>query len=531
MAAIDRRLPWRVPWYLWIAVGLVLVVALHVRAPGLLRGDHLFVVIPGLAFVLLVGAILWELPPAVMACGAIALTLFSGNWTAMGLPGFPFVPDRVLLAGALLALLLRSPGTVGLPPIRVRGVHLLMLVTVLYVAASGVVDGQIGMNSKSSVFALLDQVGAVPFLLLLVAPVIFSGPRERGWLLATLVGIGAYLGLTAIFETIGPHALVFPRYIYSVDLSRGIGQATGPFSAVVTEGFACYACAIASIIAALQWRGGWRWVALGVVLVSLLGSFMSLERGVWLGAVAGGLAVAVAAREVRRWLIPGAIACVVLIGGAVTLFPALSAATTKRVNSLYSVWDRENQTSAALRMIQAKPLTGFGWNNYVDTALPYFRQSPNYPLVGYPSSLNPQALGGSSRTRNPATGRAVSVGLTSLSLGLHDTYLEYGVELGLVGASLWLASVLWGLGGAIFGRGSPELRPWRLGLLAMTVCYLVIAAVDPLDQNFTQVLLWTWAGVAGASAGAGAVVTIPAPRRDAHSNGTPERSLELSTSK
>lgn len=494
MTATDRRLPWRVPWQLWLVLGLGMVAAIHVRAPHLLHGRDLILVVPGVVLLLLVGAILWELPPAVMACGAIALAVFSGNWSTMGLPGFPLVPDRLLLAGALIALLLKSPGAVGTPRLRVRSVHLLMLVTVLYVLASGIADGEI--DNKTGLFGLLDQVGAIPFLMFLVAPAIFSGARERDWLLATLVGLGAYIGLTAIFETVGPHALVFPRYIRNVDLSRGVAQATGPFSAVVTEGFGCYACAIASIIAMLRWPRPWRYVALFVALVSLLGTFMSLERGVWIGAVAGAVAVAVAAREVRRWVIPGTVISAVVIGAALTLFPSsLGAATTTRINNRYSVWDRENQTGAAMRMIEDKPLLGFGWNNYVNTALPYFRQSPNYPLVGYPSSLNPAALG-STAPRDPVTGRTVPVGLSSLSLGLHDTYLAYAVELGLIGACLWLATVVWGLGGVLLRRGPPELRPWRLGLLALTVCYLVIAAVDPLNQNFTQLLVWTWAGVA-----------------------------------
>src|SRR5271167_1549713 len=290
MAAIDRRLPWRVPWYLWLALGLAAVAAIYHRTPQLLHGAGLMLVVPGVVLLLLVAAILWELPPAAMACGAIALTVFSGNWKTMGLPGFPFVPDRILVAGVLLALLLKSPGAVGTLRLRVRGVHLLMAATVLYIAASGVVDGQLG--TQTGLFGLLDQVGAIPFLMFLVTPAIFSGPRERRWLLATLVLVGAYLGLIAIFETVGPHALVFPRYIRDLDESRGLAQATGPFSAVVTEGFACYACAIASVIAFLQWRGRWRWVALAVALLSILGSFMSLERGVWIGTVAGALAAA-----------------------------------------------------------------------------------------------------------------------------------------------------------------------------------------------------------------------------------------------
>jgi putative inorganic carbon (hco3(-)) transporter len=494
MAAIDRRLPWRVPWYLWIAVGLVLVVAIHVRAPGLLRGDHLFVVIPGLVFVLLVGAILWELPPAVMVSGSIALTLFSGNWTRIGLPGFPFVPDRILLVGALLALLLKSPGAVGIPRLSVKGVHLLLLITVVYAVVSAVLDGQIG--TQAGVFGLLDRLGAIPFLMLLVAPVIFAGPRERNWLLVTLVGIGAYLGLTAIFETVGPHALVFPRYIHSVDASRGLAQATGPFSAVVTEGFACYACAIAAIIAFFQWRRQWRWVALGVALISLLGSFLSLERGVWLGTVAGGLAVALLTREVRRWVIPGAAICAAMVGGALTVFPVLGAATTTRINSVYSVWDRENQTGAALRMIQAKPLFGFGWNNWANTATGYFRLAPNRLLTGYPRAISQVPLVGSNSAKTTGGVAAyASSGPGSVVGEVHDSYLSFAVELGLVGAALWLVSILWGLGGAICRRGPPDLRPWRLGFVALSVCFLVIAAVDPLDQNFVELLLWTWAGV------------------------------------
>jgi putative inorganic carbon (hco3(-)) transporter len=492
--ATDRRLPWRVPWYIWLAVGLAIVAAIHVRDPHLLQGKDLALAVPGVAVLLLIAAILWELPPAVMACGAIALTVFSGNWSTMGLPGFPLVPDRLLIAGVVIALLLKSPGAVGTPRLHVRGIHVLMLTMVLYVFASGIATGHIG--NKTGQFRLFDQVGAIPFLMFLIGPVVFSGERERGWLLATLVGLGAYLGLTAIFETVGPHALVFPSYIRSIDVSRDIAQATGPFSAVVTEGFACYACAIASIIAVFRWARPWRYVALTVAFVSLLGTYMSLERGVWIGAVAGAVAVAAFAREVRRFVIPGAAVCAVIIGGALALFPSsLGAATTTRLNNHISVWDRQNQTTAALNMIQARPLLGFGWNNYVNTALPYFRQSPRYPLVGYPSSLNPAALG-STAVHDPSTGRTLQVGLSSLSLGLHNTYLAYAVELGLVGACLWLMTVVWGLGDAVFRSGPPELRPWKLGLLALTVCYLVIAAVDPLSQNFTQLLLWSWAGVA-----------------------------------
>jgi hypothetical protein len=46
----------------------------------------------------------------------------------------------------------------------------------------------------------------------------------------------------------------------------------------------------------------------------------------------------------------------------------------------------------------------------------------------------------------------------------------------------------------------PEaLRPWRLGLIAIGVFFCVLAAFDPLQQPFTMILLWVWAGVVMSS--------------------------------
>lgn len=502
MALTDRRIPWRVPWYLWVVAAVAVLAGIHLKAPQLLHGETLFLVVPGLVVVLLAASILWELPPAAMVCGALALTLFSGNWTMLGFPGFPFVPDRILIVAALLALALKSPGAVELPRIRIRGVHLLMLITVLYALASGVLANTMG--TKSTIFDLLDRLGAIPFLMFVVAPAIFSGQREREWLLATLVGIGAYIGLTAIFESIGPHSLVFPHYIRALDLSRESTQATGPFSSVVTEGFACYASAVAAVIAAARWRGVWRWFAIGVAVTCLFGSFLTFERGVWLGAVAGAVAAALFSRDIRRWVLRAAPVCALAVIAVLTLVPSVHNTASTRVNSIYPVWDRQNQTVAALNMIQAKPLFGFGWDNWANTAAPYFRLASNRLLTGYPSSLSQAQLGGSSASAGSSS--AAGPGLSQVEGELHDSYLSYAVELGLIGASLWLACVLWGLGGAAVRPGPPDLRAWKIGLVAIGACFLVVCAIDPLSQNFTQLLLWTWAGVAGA----GAAVGVPA---------------------
>jgi O-antigen ligase len=456
---------------------MVALVLTPVAAPGRLHGAGLLLVPVAVAIGVLVVRWLWEQPPAVTMCAAIALTIFSGAWSQIGLGGLPF--DRLLVVVVLFQFLLRAPGVAQVPRPQIRGVHLLMCLAAMYVAASALAAGT--LTNEMSSLTLIDQFGIVPFLMFLLAPAVFSGQRERNMLLATLVGVGAYLGLTAIFESLGPHSLVFPRYILHVDAALPGERAGGPFQSSVAEGFATFACAVAAIMAYMQWRGrASRYLAAAVTVICIFGCFLTLERGVWIGAAAGIAAMAFATRAGRRWLLPGLLSCTLVIGGALLLSSTLASKTSNRANDQLSVWVRENQTSAALRMLAAKPLFGFGWSRYPVASLNYFRETADYPMNGYstPPTCSPQGC------------------LPAVQEPLHDTYLAYAVELGLVGAVLWLVSLVWGIGLGILSRGPADLRPWKLGLVAITVAFLVIALVNPYQSAFTMLLLWVWAGVA-----------------------------------
>jgi O-antigen ligase len=467
------RAVWRPRWWVWGLAWLIALAGVHQVAPRHLHGTGL-VITPVAAFVgVLIVRRLWELPPAATMCGAIALTVFSGAWHQIGLGGLPF--DRLLLLIVLLQFLLRAPGVAHMPPLRLRNVHLLMGLAVLYVLASAVAAGT--LSKEASALNLLDQFGIVPFGAFLLAPSIFSGPRERNMLLGTLLALGAYLGFTAIFESLGPHALVFPRYILRVDTELPGERAGGPFQSSIAEGFATFSCAVAAAVAFVQWEGRRaRCCAAIAGAVCLAGCFVTLERGVWIGAVAGTVVAALLTRAGRRWIIPGMLACAILLGGALAASSSLSAKTSNRVNDQRSIWDRQNQISAGLRMVQAKPLFGFGWDTFESDSLEYFRQAPTYPLEGY----------------SQATYRSVGQ-----VLPLHETYLAYAVELGLVGLLLWLAVAVWGLGGTISSPGPPRLRQWKLGLVAIVICFVAIGLVNPYQSPFAALLLWTWAGVAG----------------------------------
>ena len=119
------------------------------------------------------------------------------------------------------------------------------------------------------------------------------------------MALGAYLGLTVLFETVKLDALVFPKYIldpnYGIHASRG----RGPFVDAVANGLALYTCAVACAIAVASWRErALRALAGAVGLLCVVGSFLSLERSVWIGVVLGTGVAMLATRGLRRYLVP-----------------------------------------------------------------------------------------------------------------------------------------------------------------------------------------------------------------------------------
>lgn len=452
----------------------MLALALTWKAlPEKLEGD--WRLLTPLLIILGVGALrwIWELHPAYTMCAAIALSIFSGAWSQIGLGNLPL--NRLFAVLVILQCLLRAPGTATMPRLQIRNVHLLMALTLLYVLGSAVASGT--LSNEKGFLTFWDILGVMPYLLFLVAPAVFAGARERQMLLVTLLGLGTYLGITAFFEILGPHSLVFPHYITVSDMATpGVLRAGGPFQSAVAEGCATFVCAVAAAIAFGTWRGRNRWLAVAAGLIAMMGCFLTLERGVWLAAALASVIAALATRSGRRWLLPGVLAAALLVGGALTLSSTLSNSAGERATDERSVWDRENQLAAGLRMVQDKPLIGFGWGRYVTDNREYFRQPETYPMTGYVPG--------------------VAIGALEVPQPLHSTYLAYAVELGLVGLALWLIALLWAVGEGVFRRAPPAMRPWKQGLIAVSVFVLVVIAVNPHEPPFAFVIILVWAGVA-----------------------------------
>jgi O-antigen ligase len=409
------------------------------------------------------GYLAWHAEPAYIFCGALLLAPFNGNWEAMGLPSWASF-DRLLLLVGVAVVLLRAPAVRDRPRLKMTPVHWLMVAAGAWAIASAAFSGTLG--ARGPVFRLLEAYGLVPFAVFAVAPLVFRTARERDLLLKAFVVLGAYLSLTTLFDALHLDALVWPKYILDPHYGTHAGRGRGPFVEAVTNGFALYVCAVAAAIAWWRWRGrlNARWIAAVVAVLCIAGVFLCLERSVWLGALAGTVLASVAIGDAKRFVPLVVVALALGVGASLVLVPGFAQRVSARAGDQQTIWDRKNMNRAALNMIEARPLLGFGWNTFRAYNRDYFQQARDYPL-GRTADLN-----------------------------LHSTMLTFAVELGLVGFAVWLLALITGVGGALASRGPPDLLGWRAGMLAVAAAYVIVTNFVP-PSHFPSFALWLWAGV------------------------------------
>jgi putative inorganic carbon (hco3(-)) transporter len=448
-------------WFSLPAAAVLAVLAAEAAAPHMGTSTKAFPLLAAGAaggIGLLAAAV--AVDPAWILSGGLALSIFSGNWSYLHVPG-PL--DRVVIITGILAVIVRSFVVADAPRIQVRRVHWILGLLALYAVGSAAWTNTLSEHQAG--FELLDRLGVVPFLLYLVAPAAFATERQRTILLGTLALVGAYLGATAFFEMIGPHSLVFPHFITDPSLGIHDGRARGPFLEAGADGLAMFGCAVAAVM--LLDRPRRTWVRWGVALIAglcLLGLVLTLTRQVWAGAFVGAALASLISARLRRFMPVALIVCALIVGGAVVAVPGLHAKLDARAVSQKPVWDRLNSDSAALRMFESRPLLGFGWGTFPRYSPQYYHVAKTYPLS--------------------------SVG------EVHNVVLSNAAELGVVGLTLWLI----GLAGAMIApfrrRGPPSLEPWKLGMVAITVAWLVQANFAPLAYAFDNYLPWLFAGIA-----------------------------------
>jgi putative inorganic carbon (HCO3(-)) transporter len=396
--------------------------------------------------------------PAFWLSAMIAATMFSGNW---GLLGSPLPLDRVCFLLTFATLAPRMPLGMRLR-LRLEPVHWAMLLALIYVIGSAVISGSIATHDGS--FALLDRFGLVPFVCFTIAPVVFRSSRERSILLIVLTVTGAYLGLTALAEALNLNALTFPSYILDPNVGIHEGRARGPFVEAGANGMAMWVCVVAAMLLITRvsaWR--WRFACAAVAVLCCAGILFTLTRGVWLGAAVGAAVTLAFYRPLRKFLFPVALGGAAMVVLALAVIPSLSSSVQQRTSSDLTVWDRYNLNNAAVNMAETYPLFGVGWQRFNTHSSRFYQLGKTYPLV--------------------------------TSTVVHNLVLSNLAELGLVGLTMWLAALVFGLGGGLARRPPPELRIWQFGLMAIIIEWVIAGMFGPLAYAFANSSLWIWAGI------------------------------------
>lgn len=396
--------------------------------------------------------------PLSLGVGAM---IFSGNWE---LAGSSLPLDRILIAAGLLSLLGRARSVSDVLGREPGTIHWLLGAATLYAIASAFLSGAI--ENRFAVFGLLDRFGIVPFMLFAVAPVVFPDQRRRRILLGTLTVVGAYLVYVSILTRVGPQSLVFPGYIVDPTIGIHPERARGPFVEAGANGLALFECGVAAIVLWSTQVGPRVRRAAGLVGIACAFCIvLTVTRSVWVASALALVVAMLSTWETRRLFAPVIGGAVLLVLAALVFVPGLKADVDFRRNDQRPIWDRNNANAAALRMIQDRPLLGFGWFSFPGESAVYQRLSDDHIL-------------------------------TRTGLDEHNVFLSNAVELGLIGTLLWGAALFYAIGAAIFRRGPPELRWWRVGLIAIAVQWFVVANFVPLGYALPNALLWLWAGVA-----------------------------------
>ena len=408
----------------------------------------------------------------VLAILAILLEVFSGNWTLMSVP-LPL--DRIAFGIAWCSLLLKGARNVSSRRLVVRPVHIALLCAAVWAACSAIVTGTI--TGSLGFYALLDRFGIVPFTWFVLAPIFFGTARQRRLLVGALVGLGLYLGLTGTLEGLHLYKFVFPRYIADPNVGIQWGRARGPILESTGDGFCTFVGGTAAAIGLKLWKTTWvRCLCLAVIALDLATLFFTLTRGVWIGAFIGIVLPMMLTRQTRRILVPVLFVGALVLGATLAVSPTVRSEALGRAESQSPVWDRENTDLAALRIVVEKPLTGVGWENFINAAPNYMVQQAGYPISGE-------------------------------GLEVHNVFLSHAAELGIPGLLLWLLGFVGALRRGLFpgrrgahraaayGPDEQDLAWWRLGGFGVISCFLAIASFSPFSQALPNTLLWTWLGV------------------------------------
>jgi len=475
-------------------------------------------ILAGLAVALLLATLAPRLSPVTQAVVVVLVGYVAGYdvWHADAGP-VPLTLDRLALAG-LVVVSLRRFYARGCPPLRLIGLDWAIALLCGWLTVSCLLNKPPeGVELPTSpLFRLIVSFWAPATLYAVLRTSTVDATAARR-LMTALACLGLYLGFTAVMETFGVWALVFPRYIADPELGLHFGRARGPMLNSVSLGVHLAVCATAAWLLVprasrpmqLFWLGGVGLMGLGVLLsltrstwlgfagagvavvclqlpkpwrrtafltTCVAGVLLTLTRSTWLGFAGAGVAV-VCLQLPKPWrrtaFLTTCVAGVLVLAVGKDALVGLEREDSAQV-SAHSAQQRLAFLYVSDRMFRDNPLTGVGFGRFYDKKLPYL------------------------------TDRRQWFELESIrDLHHHNTILSLLVETGPLGLAAFLA-VLAGFGWVGWRLAHDEAvgeECNRLGLLMIgaVVNYLPSAAAHDLTLVHSE--QWLLFLVAGAATG------------------------------
>ncbi|MCA9238687.1 MAG: O-antigen ligase family protein [Planctomycetales bacterium] len=435
---------------------------------------------PVLAFLLL-AATLWGLVLArrasvllaALATIVVGYALGHSFWN-LHLGPLPITLDRVMLAG-LMGLVAWRWHTGKLTPARIGGAEWALAATLVWLTLSALVSrpGADVHLPSSPMWRLLFSFWA-PALLLFAVRAAKESSRNALLFLAGLALLGGYLAVTAIAETAGAWAFVFPRYIADPELGLHFGRARGPALNSVSLGVYLTVCLWAAWLLIPRAPKPAKVALALLVPLMALSVLLTYTRSVWIGALVSGVVVLLwhTPKDYRK----AALLSMLGVGVIVGPIAMASLVAFKREDSGYaskhSVEQRGAFAYVSWKMFCDHPLTGVGFGRFYDQKLPYLSdRSQKFEL----ESLRP--------------------------LHHHNTLLSLLTETGMIGLLAYLG-LLGGLLRAswrLANSPSADDAARRIGILSVATLTAYLPSAVFHDLSLVHTDQWLVLMIAGAA--------------------------------
>jgi O-antigen ligase len=422
---------------------------------------------PFLIFALAMPLLVWGIISVVrgsiflsVAFFLVATCVFPAEFFAIDLGGLTWTLDRLCLLCIAAQLAIRW-WRGELVYDRVLSVDVALVLFSLWLIARTITQplGAVVPGQPPTLMHLVNGY-LIPFFLYVVLRTAKLEPKQLKWPLVILIGLGCYLGVTAVLEVAKLWGLVFPRFISDPTIGIHFGRARGPMLQSVRLGVVLLACLVPLLVTTI-WlnpnrRFSWATAALLAPLMTVA-LLVTYTRSVWMGL---GFAIVMLVwlgleGLPRRAAIVGMLFAGLAIGiikgpDLVAFKREYSAAETRE-----STYMRAAFAYVSMQMFKDRPVTGFGFNQFQVYNLPYLSD------------------------------RSTDIRVESIRGYVHhNSFLSLLVDLGLIGFALYTfvgltsaiqAYVLWHM------QAAPK---WARGLALIAFC---IGGVHMIQMAFHEV--------------------------------------------